>query len=326
MTTPGILANRATHGAHAAQRAAISAQLTDLTARHPAAQDERVEAAHAQNRARGRLKNAEALHAAHRDLAPLLPSDPRRDERLAREAADLQALRADHLHASAWAAAARTAEDAIALEMGWRRHRIARIGGPTVDGRFEPVSGRAEAIVVGQSYESVVRRGDREPLHRVVDQRGAVAVIDSWRRAGARILHNPDGILRIVAGEQTIELTPNPLSIPPNEGAVASASLSAYGWTPVEFEEGGATYVVVPLDRSADDDQVFQNLHVGITSGGEVANRPIHLHDEPWVANLYDGEGAWVSTLYEGDPRLSLPADSAACARAVADYAARPRN
>lgn len=329
MTTPGILANRSTLAAVNAQKPRLerlNAQLADLTEKLNTARAERVEATHARNQTRARYYNAEKQLGEHRALLPMLPPDPRRDQRIAAEAEDFRELGASFQHATAWAAAAAVVEKALVLEVDWCKQHIANVDRPANAGSYPvPVSGTGAELAIATSYVVISRRhGDDEPFERKLTARKAAGLIDAWQRYDwARVLRDAAGCLYIVTPWQQLELQPSTLEIAPNEGAVMKAALKAYGWKAME-DGDGCSYLALSVDPDKPLEDVYDGRWLLIASG-EQADGPVSEHSEPWQLDVFEAGGPdeFVETLRIGSPGLSLAADSAECARAVAQYAAR---
>ncbi|MEU9925058.1 hypothetical protein AB0H51_27885 [Streptomyces griseoluteus] len=322
MINPGNFANMSTSAAAKAQRPRLEAQLATLTARLGKAADETVVAQHLFNRVRAKFRNADQQVREHRELLPMLPADPRRDERIAEEAEAVEALQSELRYARAYLAAAKAAEEGWTLEADWCRQHIANLSRRSGTGRPEPVTGAPETFVVATSYAATLRRDGKEVSTRTLTTRKAVGLVDAWQRAqDARVLRDAAGCLSIESPGGVIELKPNTLQIAPNEGAVMAAALKAYGWS--SFEDGdGCSYLALPVDPATPAGEVYGGPYMTIQSG-EAADRPVSAHDEPWVLRLVRPGGESGTALYTGNPALTLAEDSAACARAVAEYAAR---
>jgi outer membrane murein-binding lipoprotein Lpp len=323
MTSPGILAAQSTHAATAVKRRHLLAELLGLGERLEAAAAERQAATHAANRARGLLDNQTAVLREHQAILPMLPPDPRRDERIAGDAAMVDDLRRAHLDARALAAAATVVEDALTMEVDWCRQRLLNLHRPAGihHGQAEPVTGRAEEFVIATGYNVTLWRDDVEKGTRHLPQRKAVGLVNAWQRTGVPVLRDAAGGLFIASGQQAIELRPVTNLAARNEGRPMLAALGVYGWRAFSDRCDGRSFLALPLDPATPEAEAYAGPYLTIQSG-EHATRPVQDHDEPWTLTPFDADGASGEPLYIGDPALSLAADSAACARAVVEFAA----
>jgi hypothetical protein len=331
MSSPAILGMKRTQASIAAKKRTLQAQLATLDERLKSIKTERVAATHRVNRLRGLHDNAAAQLEEHRELLSVLPEDPRRDERIAGEAKDVEALRRELPYARALAAAATVAEEAAMIDVDWCKQDLLNVDrSPRAQhGEAEPVSGRAESLSVAAGYELIHthRRwetGEWREMNRYhLTQSKTTRLLDLWLRAdGARVLRDAAGILFIARPEAVIELRPTSLRVAPNEGDVLVAALAAYGLKAFEGSEDGPTFLVVPLDPSTPESEMYNGPRLLISSG-EDADRPVREHDEPWVTALYDADGNHMDEVYAGEPGRSIAQDSASCARAIAEFAAR---
>lgn len=327
MTTPGILANRSTLAAVNAQRPRLEARLAELTEKLTAASAERVQATHARNQARSKYDNARNELQEHRALLKVLPQDPRRDQRIAEEAEALKELQAACKYNAAWMAAAVAVEKALVLEVDWAKLDISNLGRPANDGgRPEPVTGTGDELAIATSYTVIswFRPRDTDPFEQKLSRRKAAGLINAWlQHDGAHVLRDAAGRLYISTPFHQIELQPSTLEVAPHEGDVLAAALAEYGWKS-KIDGDMCSYLVLPVDPKRPLDDVYDGRWLLIASG-ESADLPVSEHAEPWQLDLY-GPGDtdhYVDTLRIGSPGLSLAADSAECARAVAEYAAR---
>ncbi|MFV8133172.1 hypothetical protein [Streptomyces syringium] len=103
------------------------------------------------------------------------------------------------------------------------------------------------------------------------------------------------------------------------EADILRAELSRHGYPAYDGGEGGFTWLVVPIDPSIPEEDVYLTPHFRISSG-EHAHRPVPEHDEPWGASLYDGHGEYVETLKAAPEGTAVHEDSAHCARTIAAY------
>lgn len=321
--TPGILAERPTLAGITVKKRRMQEELAALNARLQAAAAERANAVHGVNRLRGLMDNATQQLAEHRALLPLLPPDPRRNDRIAREASALDHMHRRLPHAHALAAAATVAEEAAALEVDWCQQHILNLHRahlPLQDA--EPVTGRAEDIAVARHYEVSLAPGDGPENRRKLTQRKAAGLLDAWMRApGVTVLRDGAGRLFIQAPGRPIELRPTTLRVPPTAADVLTAALAAYGRDAYEESEGGRTFLMLPVRAETRRAETYAGPYFTIRAGQNVA-QPAHTRTEPWTLTLVDALGA-EEVLYAGEPGSSVAVDSAACAQAVAEYAAR---
>ncbi|MFE9127774.1 hypothetical protein ACFYOF_20605 [Streptomyces sp. NPDC007148] len=70
------------------------------------------------------------------------------------------------------------------------------------------------------------------------------------------------------------------------------------------MEDSGISYVLVAVDRSADEGQAYTGPKVCLYSG-ENADLPVDEHEEPWTAALYGGDSDYIN-----QPAESVPAPS----------------
>ncbi|MER6129882.1 hypothetical protein ABT173_46465 [Streptomyces sp. NPDC001795] len=105
------------------------------------------------------------------------------------------------------------------------------------------------------------------------------------------------------------------------EADVMAAALRSHGYPAFRGEDGGVSFLAVPVDPAVPADEVRTHAHVLIASG-EHADRPVGQHDEPWSASLYDADGEFVDVIYSGEQHLGIQEDAEACAQAVVTHAA----
>jgi hypothetical protein len=323
MTTPNILAAQATQASITVKRRPLLAELLELGERLTKASEERVTATHTANRARGLLDNATAQMREHQAMLPMLPADPRRNERIAGEAVVVETLRQAHLDARALAAATAVVEEALAMEVDWCRQRILNLHRPGTASHGEAVrvTGRAEEFVVAAAYSVTHWSGGAEKGTRHLTQRKAVGLVDAWQRTGAPVLRDAVGGLFIEPDGQVIELRPVTAPAVRHEARPLMAALGVYGWKAFIDHCNGRSFLAVALDPATPEAETYSGPYLTIQSG-QHATRLVQAHDEPWTLTPFDADGASGEPLYTGDPGLSLAADSAACARAAAEYAA----
>ncbi|MFE1270591.1 hypothetical protein [Streptomyces sp. NPDC058758] len=145
-------------------------------------------------------------------------------------------------------------------------------------------------------------------------------VVYNWAKAdGAWILSDYAGVVFIATPDRVIELWP--VREAPNEGDVLDAALSAYGLRSHPDDFDGVTFRVMAADPAITDD-VSSRPHL-LMYAGELANRPVREHTEPWSVHLHDETGEYVEQIYAAPAELGCAEQSAACARAVAAWMAR---
>ncbi|MGW6391170.1 hypothetical protein ACWFR1_11835 [Streptomyces sp. NPDC055103] len=105
----------------------------------------------------------------------------------------------------------------------------------------------------------------------------------------------------------------------PTDGEKLIAALGAY-YIPAFFaEDGGASYVLVGVDQTADAGEAHTGPKVFLHSG-ENADRTPAERDEPWTAALYDGE--YVNQLFTAQAGLTIEAECAHAALCLASWLA----
>ncbi|MCT9075264.1 hypothetical protein [Streptomyces fulvoviolaceus] len=106
----------------------------------------------------------------------------------------------------------------------------------------------------------------------------------------------------------------------PTEGDVLHAALGAYGVPSSPMWECGITYRVIPLDTTANGEDVHTGPRLFVQSG-ESADRPIDAHEEPWTVTLHNADGEQIRTLYNGSHVPGgIAEESADCAKFAASW------
>ncbi|MFE3033040.1 hypothetical protein ACFXKY_15520 [Streptomyces canus] len=103
----------------------------------------------------------------------------------------------------------------------------------------------------------------------------------------------------------------------PTEGDMLRAALGAFGIPSFYAEDGGVSYVLVAVDRTADEGDAHTGPKVFLHSG-EDAMRPADQHDEPWTASLYAADGAYIDELFSARPGFPLAEECAHAALSLA--------
>ncbi|MGW2550030.1 hypothetical protein [Streptomyces sp. NPDC001635] len=105
----------------------------------------------------------------------------------------------------------------------------------------------------------------------------------------------------------------------PTEGDMLRAALGAYGIPSFPGSFDGVSYVVVPVDRTEDEDAAEEGLRL-IVASGEVAHRPAAEHDEPWNAELCTADHEWAGEVFCAPVGLTPAEESAVTAWAIARW------
>lgn len=103
----------------------------------------------------------------------------------------------------------------------------------------------------------------------------------------------------------------------PTEGDMLRAALTAFGIPSFLAEDRGVSYVLVAVDRTADEDAAHTQPRVLLHSGEDAA-RPADQHDEPWTASLYAADGEYINELFTARPGLPLTDECATTALSLA--------
>ncbi|MFE0058738.1 hypothetical protein [Streptomyces sp. NPDC059003] len=143
-------------------------------------------------------------------------------------------------------------------------------------------------------------------------------LLKAWERTrGAQVEPGAHGAFTFTAPDRAIDL--HPIAGPtPTEGDVLRSALAAYGLFSHQGGEGGASFVIVPLNGSTEHD-VWTSARLLIASG-EDAERPLAEHDEPWSVHLYDEGGEYVDEVYVADLSEGIAQESAECAAFIASW------
>ncbi|MGW0757082.1 hypothetical protein ACWD1Y_11440 [Streptomyces sp. NPDC002814] len=326
MTTPDYLAHLTTAARSQALRMLEGTRLNDAI---KAAHDERRSArnaVHLLNQAIDRARTqADKLNA---DSLLYPPSQEADDER-ARLAEERAQLAREHQYASALSVAADLAHQSLRLERAWRDRPNPRTNGSALPATLLlPFHGR---VVNASGYSVVVLHPDphssallwREMHHGTVNRSRARSMLTKWsERDQTYVLRDPHGRLYVAAPGVRLELTPTDIAPPYTEGDALRAALAAYGLPAYDDGEGGHTWLVVPLDRNASEDEMYEGPHFRINSSEHV-DRPASQHDERWSASFFDGadeDGEYIDTLDPSPVGSTLAEDCAYIARAIADF------
>lgn len=225
--------------------------------------------------------------------------------------------------------AATVAHKSAALELAWLDRPDSRSEIPAdttatlLWHRSEIATVTAPASGYTVSTYSASRPGQpwRESQLGTVRRSRARSVAQNWiGEPGAYVLADRYGRLYVACANWRLEMTPTDMAPPHTEGAALQAALSVYGFPAYNDGEGGFTWLSVPLDRDASEEETYMGLHFRIASG-EDADRPASAHDEPWGLSVYDADGDFVTTLDPAPAGSSLAQDCAHAARSVAEYA-----
>ncbi|PWI16012.1 hypothetical protein DI272_18950 [Streptomyces sp. Act143] len=100
----------------------------------------------------------------------------------------------------------------------------------------------------------------------------------------------------------------------PHDGDKLVAALAEFGVPAFLYlDDGGISYVLVAVDRSADEDEAHTGSKVYLYSGESAYLDPAD-HEEPWVAALYSANGEHVDVLFEAPSGLDLAGECAEAA------------
>ncbi|MGA5411521.1 hypothetical protein ACPCSC_30240 [Streptomyces lavendulocolor] len=260
----------------------------------------------------------------------LFPPSAETDEARAKLGEHRTWLAEEHRYASALAAAADIVHASVRLERAWLDRPDARRDGNgyMLAALLQPFQGR---VVNAPGYKVVVFHPDphsptllwREIHDGTVNRSRARSMLTKWsEREQTYVLRDPHGRLYVTAPMVRLELTPTDIAPPHTEGDALRAALAAYGFQAYDDGEGGHTWLVVPLDRDASEDEMFEGPHFRINSSEHV-DRPASQHDERWSASFFDGigqGGEYITTLDPAPTGSTLAEDCAYIARAIADF------
>ncbi|MER7761566.1 hypothetical protein [Streptomyces sp. NPDC097619] len=164
------------------------------------------------------------------------------------------------------------------------------------------------------------RRNDYGIVHRS----RARSILAAWAgQPGTHLLRDGHGRFYVARSSVCLELEPTDIAPPATEGEALRAALAVHGFPAYDDGDRGFTWLVVPVDPGASEDEAHGGLHFRISSG-EHADRPAHAHDEPWGASLYD-HAEYVTTLDAAPAGATLAEDCAHIAGAIASYSAAAR-
>ncbi|MGW2074233.1 hypothetical protein ACWCPK_38330 [Streptomyces sp. NPDC001953] len=105
----------------------------------------------------------------------------------------------------------------------------------------------------------------------------------------------------------------------PTDGDKLIAALAVYGLPGFLVEDSGISYVLVAVDRTADEGQAHTGPKVYLYSG-ENADLPTDEHEEPWTAALYGGDGEYSNELFTAQAGIPLDAECAHAALCLASW------
>ncbi|MFE2424991.1 hypothetical protein [Streptomyces hokutonensis] len=103
----------------------------------------------------------------------------------------------------------------------------------------------------------------------------------------------------------------------PTEGDMLRAALAVFGIPSFFVNDRGVTYVLVAVDRTADEGDAHTGPRVFLHSG-EDAMRPADQHTQPWTASLYAADGSYIDEPFSARPGLPLAEE---CANAALNLA-----
>ncbi|MER6984532.1 hypothetical protein [Streptomyces carpinensis] len=103
----------------------------------------------------------------------------------------------------------------------------------------------------------------------------------------------------------------------PTDGDKLIAALGQFGIPAFFAEDCGVSYVLVGVDRTADEGDAHTGPKVFLYSE-ENADLTPEQHTEPWAAALYDGEGEFSHVLFTAQAGLDLDAECAHAALCLA--------
>jgi hypothetical protein len=103
----------------------------------------------------------------------------------------------------------------------------------------------------------------------------------------------------------------------PTEGDKLRAALATFGIPSFLADDRGASYVLVAVDRAADEGQAHTGPRVFLHSG-EDAMRPAAQHTQPWTASLYAADGSYLDEPFVAETGLPLDEECAQAALALA--------
>lgn len=107
----------------------------------------------------------------------------------------------------------------------------------------------------------------------------------------------------------------------PTEGDKLRAALATFGIPSFFVDDRGVTYVLVAVDRAADEEEAHCGPRVSLHSG-EDAMRPADQHTQPWTASLYAADGSYLDEPFVAEPGLPLDEECATAALSMACWLA----
>ncbi|MEV0778890.1 hypothetical protein [Streptomyces sp. NPDC050428] len=325
MTTPAFFARLSTAARARALRQTNRTRLAEAVQR---AGEERTAARAALNELNNQL-NSSRTELARLDVdAQMYPATDERKAHRSEVAARLARLTDDQPYADALHLAAEVVHESAILELAW------------LD-RPDPVDAAAVTTAALLWHTAEVYTAATAPGYRAITSQrvhtdgtwrsrevvGAVSrararsIVQNWLdRPEAYVLADPYGRLFVACPDWRMELNPTDLAPPHTEGDVLRAALAVYGFPAYDGGEGGFTWLSVPPDRHASEEETYLGLHFRIASG-EDADRPASAHDDPWGLAVYDEDGDFLTILDPAPARSTLAQDCAHAARSVAAYA-----
>ncbi|MDQ0961987.1 MULTISPECIES: hypothetical protein [unclassified Streptomyces] len=103
----------------------------------------------------------------------------------------------------------------------------------------------------------------------------------------------------------------------PTEGDKLRAALTAFGIPSFFADDRGVTYVLVAIDRTANEEEAHTGPRVFLHSG-EDAMRPADQHTQPWTASLYAADGSYIDEPFVAEHGLPLDEECATAALTMA--------
>ncbi|WP_030372387.1 hypothetical protein [Streptomyces rimosus] len=322
MTTPQYLAHLPTHARSQALRALERTRLNDAIA---AACKERRTAKNTVQRLNEAIDRARTEAGKLIASRWLFPPSPEADARRAQLAAECVQLAREHRDASALSAAAEVVYESARLERAWLDRPDPRTDGP-IQMLATPLPHFSPKEVTAPGYTVIVLHPDphsfpalfwREFHNGTVNRSRARAMLMRWsEREQSYVLRDPHGRLYVAAPGVRLELTPTDIAPPHTDGDALRAALAAYGFPAYRDSAGGQTWLVVPLDRSTPEADMYEVPHFRIISDEQV-DRPASQHVERWSASAYDGDGECIDVLDPAPVGSTLAEDCAYVARAI---------